>query len=244
MLIPLFEDAELLFLSKPAGMPTVRSEKEGAKRSLQDEFLDRSLGSSLNKDRDYGFLNRLDNETTGIVVVAKNIQTFDYLRENWNINVQKIYRTIVSSKLAENDLSYALPREAMTIEFPIGHSPKSKKKMLVKPLQGRKKVKGDWQRAETTILKIHTDLSRMKDCKHLDLEVQIKTGVRHQIRAHLSTLGWPIVGDALYGGERADRLFLHAWKIKLEKTRARAQNHTNTLSVEAPLPSDWKNKNL
>jgi 23S rRNA pseudouridine1911/1915/1917 synthase len=230
VLTPLFEDEDLLFLDKPAGMPTVSLQKEGSKRSLQDEFLARFERSALGKDRDYGFLNRLDNDTTGIVVVAKNPQTFDLLRENWTLSVKKIYRAVVSSKLSEDGVQFDLPREGMTIELPVGHSPKSKKKMLVKPLVGRKKVRGEWQPAITTIRKIHAQ-SQAK--QKLDLELQIKTGVRHQIRAHLSALGWPILGDALYGGEQASRLFLHAWKISLEKP------NKQKLNVEAPLPSDW-----
>jgi 23S rRNA-/tRNA-specific pseudouridylate synthase len=59
------------------------------------------------------------------------------------------------------------------------------------------------------------------------------TGVMHQIRAHVSDCGWPVVGDAMYGGSPSTRLWLHAWKIELPFPDG------SVVRAEAPLPSSW-----
>ena len=66
-----------------------------------------------------------------------------------------------------------------------------------------------------------------------DYEIEIETGVMHQIRCTLQHLGCPIVGDELYGGEKSTRLWLHAWKLTLPLLNGQS------LTLEAPLPEDW-----
>ena len=67
-----------------------------------------------------------------------------------------------------------------------------------------------------------------------ELQVEIRTGVMHQIRAHLSNMGWPIMGDASYGGQKAPRLMLHCQKIRLDIPTLDLSE-----TIEAPLPEDW-----
>ena len=66
-------------------------------------------------------------------------------------------------------------------------------------------------------------------------EIEIETGVMHQIRAHVASRGWPIIADRTYGGAEAPRLGLHAWKLRLPNCDGR------TLEIESPLPNElWK----
>lgn len=214
----LYEDSSILVLDKPSGVPSapLRPGEAGTAVSAALAHL-----PELARLAEGGLLHRLDTGTSGALAFGKTDADIARIRALWNTpRVRKVYRAIVtpSSKRA--------PMEPpLTIDRPIGHSAKSSKKMIVLPSQS--KIRGKPQPALTRVLRA-TPVSA-----GLDLEIEIETGVMHQIRCHLSALGHPICGDLVYGGAPSERLWLHAWKLVLPKEDGRS------LTVEAPLPSGW-----
>ena len=183
-----------------------------------------SLNGIGNKPLECGLLHRLDQGTSGILVFAKTQAEWVRLKGLWNtLKIQKVYRAQVACKMGTEYL-LEIPQ---TIKIPIGHSAKSEKRMIVIVDPSRlRSIRGKPQQAETRILNC------TKIANGLELQVRILTGVMHQIRCHLSALGWPIIGDKTYGGQPAERLMLHSWKIQIPDSNGEAQE------FEAPLK--WK----
>ncbi|KKT19946.1 MAG: Ribosomal large subunit pseudouridine synthase [Candidatus Peregrinibacteria bacterium GW2011_GWA2_43_8] len=147
------------------------------------------------KKEEGGLLYRLDNETSGLLLFAKNKQAFDDF--TLDPNLKKIYIAEISNP---NSL-----RKKDTISYPIAH--KSSKKMVA-ILPGKKiNYKGSSIETETE----YENLGK----NHI--KCSIKKGTRHQIRVHLAAIGHPIVGDTLYGGEPAKELHLRCVGIESGK---------------------------
>ncbi|MEI6092288.1 MAG: RluA family pseudouridine synthase [bacterium] len=173
-----YEDENYLAIDKLLPVPCLR--QEGSSGLSDDVLLEYPTLSNL---PDFGFTHRLDNETLGIILLAKNISTYEAIRTLFtNKEMKKTYNARVRGVLKE---------EEGEIDYPIAHSKKSTKKMvLVRP--GYRIYRGE-PRPAFTSWKV---LSRRMDTT--DLELKASTGVRHQIRVHLQSLGHPICGDALY----------------------------------------------
>ncbi len=136
-----------------------------------------------------GLVHRLDKTTSGLLLVAKTNKTHRYLQENWN-KCEKFYYAIVEGKTpAKGRIKGAIFRD-----------PRDRKKMSV---SNDERAKSATTLFET--LDYQSGLSMLK--------VQILTGRTHQIRVHLSSSGFPILGDVLYGGTPAERIFLHAHSL-------------------------------
>lgn len=233
----LYEDDDLLFINKPAGMPVhpLGPGDEGTAAQVALEYLPglsevRTPGS---KFAEAGLLHRLDTGTSGALGFAKRTEELLRLRELWSsASVKKVYRAIVSPLSStqedqppwEGNLPYLF-------DAPVAHSSKSSKKMIAF-ISGRRipkiATRGKKQDARTLILKDQA----MGNNSH-DLTIQIETGVRHQIRVHLAAHGFPIVGDITYKGHASARMWLHSWKLALPKKDG------STLMIEAPLPENW-----
>jgi len=146
---------------------------------------------------DRGLLYRLDFETSGVVIIAKNEHFFRSMRENFNSSVRnKFYLVVVEGDFHQegNWTHYFTPTGQKG----------SKQKVSASPSQ----------EASEGHLVVKRILS--KDEKTL-LLVNLKTGLRHQIRAQLAFLGFPILGDELYGGRPSKRLFLHALRYEFSE---------------------------
>jgi len=141
------------------------------------------------------FYNRLDMNTSGIIVVAKNGFAQAFLQNKEKATVKKYYQTIVKGIVEE---------EEFIIEKSIGRVGESLKRELLSVDDGGQKAK--------TGVKV---LRRMKEQNLTLLEMELFTGRTHQIRVHLSSIGHPILGDELYGGtvEGVKRQLLHAYKL-------------------------------
>lgn len=199
-----FEDARLLILEKPVGISSapipssVRGDQTMVDRALE---LQPKLPLPEGFEHERGLMHRLDRDTSGLLVFAKDDATYFALRSDWKTSrVEKRYRALTSQSPGE----FAWPH---SIQIPLGASPKSSKKM--------QPVRTALDRRLMTPLKAHTELlsapQRFLGRKALhDIEIALHTGVRHQIRCHLATLGAPILGDRVYGGEPFERLCLHA----------------------------------
>ncbi len=212
---PVFDNNDFLALNKPHSTPSLplHTEETGTAVNMAISLYPEIINAGNNK-LEGGLLHRLDNETSGVLLFAKNKESFLKLKSVWKSDVKKIYRAIVTTK---NPLLF--PELPFCINIDLHSRSKSAKKLHpYKPGSKQKAIS-----ARTEILKIK-NLSE----NTYDLTIRIHTGVRHQIRAHLAAIGAPIVGDTVYGGKKSDRMWLHAWSLEFLQ-----------LKITAPLPSGW-----
>src|SRR3989344_5442640 len=202
----LYEDADIVAVDKPAGMmthPDGRSSEETATDWFKQTYSDVTL------ERPY--VHRLDRDTSGILVFAKNQAAYDFLRKAFtDREVQKTYLAVV----------YGVPSEKKgTIDFDIGRSRKDFRLRSAQP-----KAKGRLREAVTR----YEVVGEIEEAgqKYALLELHPETGRTHQLRVHLKAIHHPIVGDKLYAGKRSSAspglrsfsevgLALHAYKLDL-----------------------------
>ncbi len=213
----LYEDQDLAVINKPPGVvvhPAAGHFTGTLVHGLLARLKDLSgVGGELRP----GIVHRLDKDTSGLLLVAKNDQAHQELTRQFKAReVSKVYLALVHGSLAA---------ESGKIDYPIGRHPVHRKKMSIHAKKARTAL---------TLWKV-----RERFRKATLLEVRLLTGRTHQIRVHLSAIGHPIVGDVLYGGARpqgpkAPRQMLHAWHIRFLHPRTRKE-----LAFEAPLPEDF-----
>ena len=163
-----------------------------------------------------GIVHRLDKDTSGVIIVAKNDKShLDLSNQIKNHTVKKTYVALVRGVIKENNA---------TIDMPIGRSNKDKKKMAV-------------TRKGKNAITHFTVLKRYKNYTYIELIIE--TGRTHQIRVHMAEIGHPVVGDAVYSNGKnpfnVEGQMLHAKKIEF--------NHPITkkrISFEAKLPEYFK----
>jgi 23S rRNA pseudouridine1911/1915/1917 synthase len=216
------EDESILIVNKPAGMPTHGfSARDGA--TLANFLLARLPQlASIGKSRwEPGLVHRLDRETSGLLVIAKTQPAFENLRSQFRRRrIKKIYWALVWG---------IAPAEGM-IDLQLSHDPRDKRRMRPLTLLPRAKQRS-W--------KAVTCYRRIGQSRGLSLlEIDMETGVTHQIRVHLAAIGHPIVGDALYGDDKAEdfglrRHFLHARSLTLLRP-----GDGGSFTVEAELPGE------
>ncbi len=212
----LYEDDDLAVINKPAGV-VVHPAAGHWQGTLVHGLLKRLKGlSGIGGEIRPGIVHRLDKDTSGLMVVAKNDTTHILLgRQFKESRVQKLYLAIV----------HGCPeaREGR-IDLPVGRHPVYRKKMSIQCRVCRQALTL-WR-----LLKVFR--------KAALIEARPLTGRTHQIRVHLSAIGHPIVGDPLYGGCRpvgpkAKRQMLHAFRLSFVHPGTK-----KLLSFEAPLPQD------
>ncbi len=197
-LVVIYEDDEVLGVNKPAGITA-----QPTPGRVGDSLLD--LAGEYLK-RNAGLVHRLDRETSGVTVFGKtNRATSDLAEAFREGRVQKEYVAIVAS---------GLPDEG-TIELPLSRDPS-------RPGRWRASKKANGIDALTLFKKLDDD------GVHARVALFPKTGRTHQLRAHLTGIGFPIVGDKLYGGAEGPRCLLHARVLQIDR-----------LVIEAPIPSDF-----
>ena len=210
----LYEDADLAVVVKPRGMvvhPAAGHEDGTLVNALLWHLS--SLGGIGGETRP-GIVHRLDRDTSGLLLVAKNDASQAALsRMLQERQIEKHYRALVEG----------IPKEAAgRLEWPIARSRNDRKKMAVDPA-GREAVT-EWR-----------ILSEGKNCALLD--VRILTGRTHQIRVHMRAMNHPVCGDPVYGfpkGVRVPCLMLHAFSLAFRHPATGAE-----LAFQAPLPEDF-----
>lgn len=219
-----FEDGDLLVVDKPAGMDTLGF--SGRDRGALTNFLAarRSQLTTIGKSPwEVGIVQRLDRETSGLVIVAKSQQVYDDLRAQFR--QRKITKHYWALVFGETKLEGA-------ITLPLTHDSGNRKKMS--PVADRAKV-----RRTQRIWQASTRFRRLATRQGLSfLEIAMETGVTHQIRVHLAAVGHPIVGDSLYGREQKEvfglkRHFLHAFRVEF-----RHPGDGRHLRIESRLPDE------
>lgn len=189
----LFEDKDLLVINKPAGLLTTHTKVVGRfARETQptaENFLNDYIRKGQKKSSKRVYLvHRLDRETSGVMMFAKNEGVMTYFRDNWNSITEKIYLARVEGELQESDGVF---------ESYLRDDPKTMKvKSVANPAFG-KFARTEWKKLSV-------------DGGTTLVEVKLKSGRKNQIRVHFSEAGHPIVGDYKYGGRKASRLYLHA----------------------------------
>jgi 23S rRNA pseudouridine1911/1915/1917 synthase len=221
----LYEDEALLVLNKPPGL-VVHPAAGHEEHTLVNALLHHCAGqlSGIGGVARPGIVHRLDKETSGCLVVAKNDETHLALSTQFATRkVEKIYQAILCGEL---------PRDQGEIRAAIARHPSHRKRMAVDDDAGRE--------ARTS----YHVLERQRGTTLV--EAVLHTGRTHQIRVHFQFLGFPLVGDATYGnrqnqrledllGYRAPRLMLHAGRLAFIHPRT-----AKRLSFEAPRPEDFR----
>ena len=219
-----YEDEAILILDKPAGIATHGF--SGRDKGTVANFLVAirpSLFGVGNNRWEPGIVHRLDQGTSGLVLIAKGQGAFDNLRLQFRRGlVQKRYWALVFGKTRnQGEIAYAL-----------AHDSADRRRMRV--VMG-KKGKDRRARRWRAVTRYHT-LSNGSGFSLL--RVEIETGVTHQIRAHLQSMEHPVVGDWLYGKDQADpfglgRQFLHAFYLGFRHPQSGKE-----MAFESSLPSD------
>jgi 23S rRNA pseudouridine1911/1915/1917 synthase len=224
----LYEDADVIAINKPAGM-SVHAGAGNAHGTVVNALLGRGQGLSQSEDPlRPGIVHRLDKETSGILLVAKNDSAHAKLSEGFRQrSIRKTYLALVQGSMEE---------ERGRIELAIARDPNRRTRMTAKKatlLPNSRPARTDWRvmaRIDSTSL----------------LEIQLHTGRTHQIRVHFSALRHPVVGDTLYGASGQwhvgrttlpflERNFLHAARIGF------TQPHSGKLiELSAPLPMELR----
>ena len=241
----LYEDQDILAVNKPAGLVTHPSGSHYSD-SLSNQIAAyfRSKGEST-KVRSIG---RLDKETSGILLFARNQTAAARLQKQRESGIsEKTYLAAVSGSMPE-DTDGAFHR----ITTPLAPDPKNRLKMVISPdgsLPGSKPAETLYSVLKSTAPDSRISASLVMLC--------LKTGRTHQIRVHMASLGHPLLGDSLYHLSDTTNLFsraaLHAWKLKFQppfpngettssplSSMPCTENAKKEISLEAPLPEDFK----
>lgn len=229
----LYEDDDLLVLDKPAGITVNKSDTTVGQETVQDWLENKRITNTqwqgADKESDFykrcGIVHRIDKETSGILLVAKNIQAFENLQKQFKDRViKKTYLALVHGKVVP---------EKGEISVPVERLPWDRKKFGV--LAGGKEAVTKY--CVLSIFKLIFSKSKVEDVTLLELNP--KTGRTHQIRVHLKYFNHPIFADFLYAGRKTaredrkilGRVFLHAHKISFLHPKTNKQ-----INIESPLP--------
>jgi 23S rRNA pseudouridine1911/1915/1917 synthase len=211
-----FENGELLIINKPAGMvvhPALGHESGTLVNAVLGH--DPDLEGIGGEERP-GIVHRLDKDTSGLIVVAKNERAMNWLQDQFRTRtVEKTYITLVDG---------LPPTPTGRVEAPIGRDPRNRKKMAIVPLSKGREAVSEYATLE-------------QFGAHTLLEFHPHTGRTHQIRVHCAFLKCPIVGDTIYGRAKPTlplgRHFLHAARLKIT-----LPGESEPRTFEAPLPAE------
>ncbi|MBI5139782.1 RluA family pseudouridine synthase [Candidatus Nomurabacteria bacterium] len=220
----LYEDPNILVIDKPSGI-SVHPDGRSNEKTITDWVLKKyprmkNVGEPMGDIPRPGVVHRLDRDTSGVLVLAKNQKTYEFLKKQFqDREIKKVYHAIVSGNIKS---------DKGIINKPIGRSPKDFRRWLA----GRG-ARGELREAITE----YRVLKRLKNFTYL--EVKPKTGRTHQIRVHMKYLSHPVVCDSLYNPDGLcpkglKRMALHALSIEFKTPKGKK------LKIEAPLPSEFK----
>lgn len=209
-----YEDGDIIVVNKPRGMVVHPAAGNYTGTLVQALLYHCGDLSGIGGAARPGIVHRIDKDTTGLLVVAKNDMAHQSLARQIQLKeAGRIYLALVEGRVAQPG----------RVEAPIGRDPKDRKRMAV-VASGRDAATRYWpqeQYRDETLL-----------------ELKLETGRTHQIRVHMAHIGHPVVGDPVYGYRRQrfclQGQLLHAWRLHLTHPRT-----GEPMAFEAPLPEDF-----
>jgi 23S rRNA pseudouridine1911/1915/1917 synthase len=209
----LYEDASLIAVNKPAGL-VVHAGAGAVSGTLVNRLVHHfATLSKVGGDLRPGIVHRLDRGTSGVMLVARTDSAHRSLAAQFaGRTTEKTYLALVEGRVSA---------DSGRITKPITRDPVHRTRMTARLEHGRDAL------TEYRVLKRFEKFSY--------LEVRIGTGRTHQIRAHLASIRHPVAGDKLYGAQLAQRIFLHAWRIRFDSPAKKER-----VTVEAPLPAELR----
>ena len=206
-----YQDNDIMVIEKPAGI-VVESDKKNDVSTLEN-ILKKEYKIDLPRG---GIVHRLDRDTSGLMVIAKNEKSLVDLQNQFaSHGVKKIYKALVFGDLE--------PKKG-TINIALKRDPKNRTRFVVSKAKDAKEAITHYEKVESLTLKVKTEGATLSPILSL-LRVQIETGRTHQIRAHMFAIGFPIVGDQVYKNRDSDifsksigleRQFLHAEELSFK----------------------------
>lgn len=209
----LFEDENILLLNKEYGLPVQAG-------SGHSKSLDRMLKAFAEEEYDPRLVHRIDKSTTGLVVFAKNKSIARELANDFKIRqVEKTYIAVVKGRVKSREIEGIIKSEIAQVEDEDGFETMA--------------VKKNAKKSET-----HYKILQSAGMYHL-VQITPKTGRKHQIRVHMSSIGLPLLGDLKYDGEKFEsddkelknKVFLHAFELKVPRYAE---------TFKAPLPRHFE----
>lgn len=187
-----YEDEHTLIINKENGINS-HPENRNDNKSLLNAISFYLINNPKEQNRKARLVNRLDKETSGIIVAAKTLPALDFYSSQFqNRLVKKTYLAVV-----DGDFENIAP---ISVRNFLSKNNDLKKVQIAKT--------GDYSETDFDFVQKNKEYSLVK--------ASPKTGRTHQIRVHLADLGFPIVGDTKYGGKKHSRMMLHSYKIKLD----------------------------
>ena len=211
-----FEDNDIMIINKPSGL-VVHPGSGNQENTLVNGLMHYTNNlSDINGEERPGIAHRIDKDTSGLLIVAKNNKTHSILSEYFK-NHDNIKREYIALVVGE------FPHESATIDAPIGRDPKDRKKMA---------VIADNSKDAVTHIRV---LKKYKG--YTLLSCILETGRTHQIRVHLNYIGYPIYNDPVYNTKKATEFgqFLHSAKMDFIHPITKEKMH-----FEAPLPQEFQ----
>lgn len=205
----LYLDDNVIVINKPAGILTHAKGAESDEFTVAD-FFKRYSTYALDTNR-AGIVHRLDRDTSGVIIGARNNETANLLKKQFAKRLtKKTYIAITTS----------IPKlEKARIDLPIARNPK-------KPATFKVSSNGKVAITDYKVLKTNKNYAL--------IELMPKTGRTHQLRVHLNYINCPILGDKVYGAKKADRMYLHAEKLEITIP------NKGRMTFEAKLPKEFK----
>ncbi len=210
----IFENQDVMVINKPAGMVVHPSAGHGSGTLVHAALAHAPELEGVGGERRPGIVHRLDKDTSGLILIAKNDHAHHWLQDQFRLRrVKKIYLALVDG---------FPPTPSGRIEAYIGRDPSHRKKMAIVSEQKGRSAVTEYFTVETF-------------ARHSLIEAHPLTGRTHQIRLHLAFLGCPIVGDTIYGHRKSSidlqRHFLHAARLTIQ-----LPGEEKTRTFEAALP--------
>ena len=206
----LYLDDNVIVINKPAGILTHAKGADSDEFTVAD-FSKRYSTYALDTNR-AGIVHRLDRDTSGVIIGARNNETANLLKKQFAKRLTK--KTYIA-------ITTGIPKlEKARIDLPIARNPK-------KPATFKVSSNGKVAITDYKVLKTNENYAL--------IELMPKTGRTHQLRVHLNYINCPILGDKVYGAKKANRMYLHAEKLEITIP------NKGRMTFEAKLPKEFKN---
>ena len=210
----IYEDNDLIIINKPSGM-VVHPGNGNSNNTLVNALMYHTNLSDSEDETRPGIVHRIDKDTSGIMMAAKNNKTHELLTEMFkNKEIKREYLALVVGEINPN---------SGTIDAPIGRDPNNRKKMSVTNINAKKAI------THFQVLKRYNGYTLLR--------LNLETGRTHQIRVHLKYIGYPVYNDPVYNNQKYTDFgqFLHSSKINFIHPITK-----KTMEFSCPLPKEFE----